>query len=161
MNPDIEHLEWVKLVTKPAEILIVEDDKPFAELVLTVAEDFHCCPTVAADGETAVELLRNNTYNVVLVDYKLPRMSGYDLLQHIFSLSVEVPVVVLSGVVSPQIILEISELGVVPFVCKPNDKTIPSLGRLFRTLQIKPRHTPCGRCSTDPFGRKPNLSLPG
>lgn len=149
INPNQDpHVEWVKLVTQPSEILIVEDDESFSELILIALKDFHCCPTIAPDGETAQQLLASEKrYDLVVVDYKLPRMSGYMLIKHIFSLAREVPVIVLSGYVTPNMIMEISELGIVPFVYKPTANSVRSFGRLFRTLGIKPISASSSDCS--------------
>lgn len=147
MNELDPHAEWVKLVTRPSEILVVEDDEHFTEMMLQVMQDFHCIPTVASTGERAVELLKGpKMFDYVIADYKLPLMSGYDLIKFIFTMPQEIPVIVLSGAVSPEMILDVSALGIVPFVYKPTAGTIPALGRLFRTMGIKPMHKTTSTC---------------
>ncbi|NVN86932.1 MAG: response regulator [Rhodopseudomonas sp.] len=60
-------------------ILLVEDD-PFAqELITSILERHDWRVDLAADGFASLRLLRDNVYQVALIDYHLPEMDGYAL----------------------------------------------------------------------------------
>jgi DNA-binding response OmpR family regulator len=64
-------------------ILLVEDDRSISEMVeayLTL-EGFHIVH--AADGEEALRLFSQETYDLVLLDVMLPKLSGIDFLKKI------------------------------------------------------------------------------
>jgi len=68
----------------PPRILIVEDDDPIRALLVTAMR--RRGPVVidtARDGVDAVDQLAVNEYAVVIVDLMMPRMNGYELIEHI------------------------------------------------------------------------------
>jgi DNA-binding response OmpR family regulator len=77
-------------------ILLVEDDRSISEMVeayLTL-EGFHIVH--AADGEEALRLFSQETYDLVLLDVMLPKLSGIDFLKKIREHSL-LPVLILSA----------------------------------------------------------------
>jgi CheY-like chemotaxis protein len=80
-------------------ILLVEDSKPIRlenQRVLVAAGYEVVC---AADGESALELAREQKPDLILLDMILPRMSGPEVLEHLKkdAATADIPVVVLSG----------------------------------------------------------------
>jgi CheY-like chemotaxis protein len=65
--------------------LVVEDDAATRDLLRRLVQSQQCDVDEAADGEAAIELLDNNEYGVVLLDLVLPKMSGADVLDHIYA----------------------------------------------------------------------------
>jgi two-component system response regulator (stage 0 sporulation protein F) len=53
--------------------------------------------TTAADGKEAVNKLYTHTYQLMIVDYKLPVISGLEILKMLNEDKVEIPVIVISG----------------------------------------------------------------
>ena len=62
-------------------ILLVEDDQLIRDLYVRVMQNAGYDVTPAEDGEIAYNLLEKNTYNLILLDIMLPKMSGVDILQ--------------------------------------------------------------------------------
>jgi two-component system response regulator MtrA len=61
-------------------VLVVEDEQSLRELVVvTLSEEFEC--EEAADGESALELMRANPPSLVVLDSMLPGRSGIDVLR--------------------------------------------------------------------------------
>ena len=68
--------------TQPKKtILLVEDDQLIRELYVRVMRNAGYDVTPAEDGEKAYQLLTENSYNLILLDIMLPKMSGVDILQ--------------------------------------------------------------------------------
>jgi DNA-binding NtrC family response regulator len=65
--------------------LVVEDDAATRELLRRLVQSQECDVDEAANGEVAVELIDRNDYGVVLLDLVLPRMSGADVLDHVYA----------------------------------------------------------------------------
>jgi CheY-like chemotaxis protein len=81
------------------KILLVEDSKPIRrenESALSKAGYEVVC---AEDGETALSLVKDQHFDLILLDMILPRMSGPEVLKHLKTepATAEIPVVVLSG----------------------------------------------------------------
>ena len=64
-------------------ILIVEDDRSIRTLLVTVMRRYGIAADTAEDGEEGLEALARNHYRLVLLDAMMPRMSGYEFLEHI------------------------------------------------------------------------------
>lgn len=65
------------------DILIVEDEKPIADLIeMTLTRAGYRCKTVL-NGTEAADLLENNTYDLALLDIMLPGCSGYELMEYL------------------------------------------------------------------------------
>ena len=64
--------------------LIVEDDASTRELLRRLVQSQQCDVDEAADGQTAIELLDSNDYGVVLLDLVLPKLSGAEVLDHLY-----------------------------------------------------------------------------
>ena len=64
-------------------ILIVEDEKPIAELIrMSLRKAGYIC-TCAADGAAAADLLESNAYDLILLDVMLPKIDGFELMEDI------------------------------------------------------------------------------
>ena len=76
-------------------VLIVEDEKPIADLIrLSLTKEGFCC-TCAQDGAQAADLLERNTYDLILLDVMLPEVDGFELMEYIRPL--EIPVIFLTA----------------------------------------------------------------
>jgi two-component system cell cycle response regulator DivK len=64
-------------------ILIVEDKPSSRELLRTVLEQLGYEVTEARDGEEGLELIHQQTPDLVLMDLQIPERNGYDVLQEI------------------------------------------------------------------------------
>ncbi len=63
-----------------SSILVVDDDAMMCELIARILEPEGCVVTTCNSGTAAVQLLRDQRFDVVLLDVGLPDMSGLDLL---------------------------------------------------------------------------------
>jgi CheY-like chemotaxis protein len=64
--------------------LVVEDDVTTRRILRTLVESQGCDVDEAKDGEAALVLLDTNGYAVILLDIVLPKMSGTDVMDHLF-----------------------------------------------------------------------------
>lgn len=66
-------------------ILVVDDSKFFRELILDVLKPLEATLLTAADGVEALEIIRRERPDLVLLDLNLPRMDGYQLIREVKS----------------------------------------------------------------------------
>jgi two-component system response regulator RegX3 len=99
-------------------VLAVEDEESFVD-ALSVGlnrEGFEV--TIARDGQEAVTLFDKNTYDVVLLDLMLPKLSGLDVCRAMRALS-DVPIIVVSAKGEEVDMVLLLELGADDYVTKP------------------------------------------
>lgn len=84
-------------------LLIIEDDEPAQYLARRATESAGYRVTTASDGVEALRQLAENDFDAVVVDLRLPIISGYDVIDHIASKPPCPPIVVLSVVEQPKL----------------------------------------------------------
>src|SRR5206468_3196550 len=70
-------------------------------------------------GETAVELLRKERFDLMVLDYKMPGMTGFDVYQQAKALYPDLAVVLVTGHGSPEVVTEANRLGFDSILLKP------------------------------------------
>ncbi len=78
-------------------ILIVEDDERLAHAVVRVLKEEGHVPEVAHDGETGLDLALSGTFDLVILDLMLPRLSGIDVCRKLRTAGVATPVLMLTA----------------------------------------------------------------
>ncbi len=114
-NPGLVHEKAADM----ERILVVEDDHAVQKALrrLFETEGFHI--EIAADGKSAVEAFRKAPPAVIVLDLRLPLMSGRDVCREIKQQAPSLPIIVLSAAsdVSDKVLL--LELGADDYVTKP------------------------------------------
>jgi DNA-binding response OmpR family regulator len=80
-----------------SRILIVEDEENLQELYRLEFEDSGYDVTVCGDGETAIRLARDQVFDLVILDIKIPRREGTEVLHELKKRNREIPVVLNSA----------------------------------------------------------------
>ena len=99
-------------------ILTVEDDAAIANLINMTLTDARYECTVATDGEEGLELIENNTWDLVLLDLMLPKVSGYELLE-IIRRDSETPVIIISAMNQVSDRIRGLRMGADDYLCNP------------------------------------------
>jgi two-component system response regulator HydG len=100
-------------------ILIIDDDQDLCRVLSNFLKKSKYEVDVAYKAEEALNLLRSNSYDLVLCDYKLPDMTGVEALQKIKVLSPEVAVVIITGYSDVRTAVETFRYGANDYVTKP------------------------------------------
>ncbi len=77
-----------------AKLLIVEDEKHQRELYAMEFEDEGYEVDQAANGKEAVDLVKKNRYDLVIMDIRMPEMDGIEALGKILSRDKKIPIVI-------------------------------------------------------------------
>lgn len=113
-----------------ARILIVDDESAIRRTLKDILEFEKYAVDEAADGMECLVKIKQNQYDVVILDIKMPKMDGMETLDRIQELQPELPVVMISGHATIDTAVEAVKKGAFDFVSKP-----PDLNRLLITLR--------------------------
>lgn len=78
-------------------ILVVDDDEALREGLSDILKDKGYSVDAAGDGSVALDLIGGKNYNVVILDLKMPHVSGYEILKHIKTDFPPTRVIVMTG----------------------------------------------------------------
>jgi len=76
------------------KLLIVEDEKHQRELYEMELQEEGYNVDIASNGKEALEKLKNNTYDLVILDIRMPEMNGIDALGRIFSRNKKIKIII-------------------------------------------------------------------
>ena len=100
-------------------LLIVDDDDAFRlALKHVISERGGYKVRSAGSGEEAIEALRQEEFDVIVLDYRLPGISGLNVLQWMHEQKSETPVIMMTGAGSEVIAVEAMKLGAYDYVRK-------------------------------------------
>ncbi len=114
------------------KILIIEDETSIRRVLSKILSEESDTYTVeeAEDGKLGFEKIKNEDYDLVLCDIKMPKMSGEELLEAVKKIKPEIPVVMISGHGDLETAVNTMRLGAFDYISKP-----PDLNRLLNTVR--------------------------
>jgi len=116
--------------SKPGHILIVDDDPGMAETLIFILETEGYLVTVAENGSTAIELVRQENFDLILMDVKLPGMNGVEAYKAIKRVKPNSKAVMITAYALENLIQEALREGALSIFHKPLD--IPALLEFIR-----------------------------
>jgi len=81
------------------QILLVDDNKMGLSARLSVLEELGYAVTTASNGEDALAQFNEGSFDLVITDYKMPKMHGIELIAQIRKVSQSTPMILISGFV--------------------------------------------------------------
>jgi PAS domain S-box-containing protein len=125
-------------------ILLVEDDQDQALLISHALRrhDSRFQLTVVGDAETCLASLAEHPCDLVLLDYRLPRTNGLELLREIRQLGFEVPSVILTAHGDEAIAVEAMKAGAADYIVKRGDylsRLAPIVNQVLRHHRLEGR----------------------
>lgn len=105
-------------VPKKRRVLVAEDEKPMAHALEAKLSKFGYDVTIANDGEKAMELLKQDTYGLLILDIMMPKKNGFDVLEWMQKENISVPVIVSSNLGQGDDIKNAMKLGAKDYFVK-------------------------------------------
>jgi PAS domain S-box-containing protein len=122
-----EVIEIMKLEKeiKNIRVLVVED-MPLNQLLMkTLLDDFGFERDIAANGSLAIERMKTNQYDIVLMDLQMPVMNGFEATKYIRDiLKSDIPIIALTADVTTVDLAKCKEVGMNDYVAKPVDERV-------------------------------------
>ena len=103
------------------KVLIVDDEEHFCRSMLKILSARNIEAFAVNRGEAALEEIARTPYDVVLLDVKMPGISGIEVLKRMKEEGIKAEVIVLSGHASLDTAVEIVKYGAYDYLLKPCD----------------------------------------
>ncbi|PIQ29313.1 MAG: response regulator [Bacteroidetes bacterium CG18_big_fil_WC_8_21_14_2_50_41_14] len=112
-----------------AKILVTDDESNIRRTLKEILQFEKHEVDLAPDGPTCIELAKSTTYDVILLDIKMPEMDGMEVLEKLMTFT-DSPVIMISGHGTIQTAVEAIKKGAYDFIVKP-----PDLNRLLISVR--------------------------
>ena len=114
-------------------ILVADDEKSIRDITKSLLEDTELYSVqTAQDGEAAIHLFKQQTFDLLITDYNMPKMNGYELFKRCKTISPKLPAIFITGnYFNEGVIEKIKSQGNVECILKPFDANI-----LFKIVDI-------------------------
>lgn len=112
-----------------SRILVIDDEKSIRNTLRDILEYEKYLVDDAADGLEGLRLVKENKYDAILCDIKMPKMDGIELLTQVFEIT-DTPVIMISGHGTIETAVDAIRKGAYDYISKPID-----LNRLLVTLR--------------------------
>ncbi|MEO2082013.1 MAG: sigma-54 dependent transcriptional regulator [Leeuwenhoekiella sp.] len=115
-----------------SKILIIEDEAAIRRVLVKILTEENKAYQVeeAEDGLAGMEKIKDNDYDLVLCDIKMPKMDGVEVLEATKKVKPEIPMVMISGHGDLDTAVNTMRLGAFDYISKP-----PDLNRLLNTVR--------------------------
>ena len=121
------------------KILVVDDDTAHASMLKTLMTDWGYDIHLAYDGTIAVNMVKKQYFDMVLMDMKMVKMSGMQALQLIKNYNSSLPVIIMTAYSSVGTAVKALKTGAYDYLTKPLDfdKLKLTIDRIFETAFLK------------------------
>lgn len=116
-----------------SKILIIEDEAAIRRVLVKILTEENAAYEVleAEDGLKGMELIKDQDFDLILCDIKMPKMDGVEVLEATKKIKPEIPIVMISGHGDLDTAVNTMRLGAFDYISKP-----PDLNRLLNTVRI-------------------------
>ena len=108
-------------MSKKTKVLVVDDDRRMARTICDILRVKGYEAIEANDGIEAVEKVKSDTPDCVLMDIKMPKLSGVEALKTLYGLAPKLPVILMIAHTTDEQILEAKQHGAYAVLNKPID----------------------------------------
>jgi DNA-binding NtrC family response regulator len=121
------------------KILVVDDDAIVIKSCRRILEAEGFEVTTVPSAEEALEKIKNDDFDLFLVDVKMPKHDGIFLMREIKKNWPDVPIIVMSGYPTPETIADVVKLGAIQFIPKPfrPDEFMKSVRQVIQKMSQK------------------------
>ncbi len=113
-----------------ARILIIDDERSIRNSLKDILTFEDHTVDLAADGKEGIMQTKENTYDIIFCDIKMPQMDGLEVLEYLQNTIPEVPIVMISGHGTIETAVEAIKKGAFDFIQKPME-----LNRIMVTVR--------------------------
>ena len=104
---------------KKFKVLVADDEESLRGIVKEILTDNGYVVDCASNGKEALDLVRQNNYEVVISDIRMPEMSGIDLLENIKKFNKNIEVIMMTSHASVETAIKAIRLGAYDYLTKP------------------------------------------
>ncbi|MBI4838151.1 MAG: sigma-54-dependent Fis family transcriptional regulator [Nitrospirae bacterium] len=101
------------------KVLVVDDQKSIREILEIFLKSEGFSVSAADNGMTALDIMKNDIFDLVITDMKMPKLNGIDLLRNIKEIAPNTVVVIITAFGTPESAVEAMKLGAFDYIQKP------------------------------------------
>lgn len=102
------------------KVLVADDSSTMRKIILRSLQAVGVPEAAeAGDGEEAVNMFKNGTYDLVLTDWNMPKKNGLDVIREIRAVNATVPIIMVTTEAEKTRVLEAIQAGVSDYLVKP------------------------------------------
>src|SRR6185369_2365140 len=103
---------------KQKKVLIVEDEKPMAHALELKLTKVGYLPVVCHDGESALKILQQEKFDLILLDLMMPKLDGFGVMEQLKSQNSKISIIVTSNLGQEEDSRRAKELGALEYIIK-------------------------------------------
>jgi nitrogen regulation protein NR(I) len=115
----LTHISNCSIVFLMYHVLIIDDDESVRDALKDFLEENGFKVTTAPNGRIGLELLKEDIFDILLVDLMMPGMGGLDVIKETSALHLTTPVIMVTAYASVQTAVDAMKLGAFDYVTKP------------------------------------------
>lgn len=115
----MENIKELKAITSSYKLLYAEDDKDIAQAFITYLSKLFDEVVYVENGEQGLEFYKQQDFDLVITDIKMPKMNGLEMSQEIKKINKEQNIIVVSAYSSADIFLSSIKIGIDGYLVKP------------------------------------------
>ncbi|MGM0452853.1 MAG: sigma-54-dependent transcriptional regulator [Thermodesulfobacteriota bacterium] len=146
-------------------ILLIDDDDGLVHFLSRFFRRKGYAVTACADGRAAIDTLGGQSFDLILLDYKMPEINGLDTLTAIKDIEVKTPVILMTAYGTTELAIEAMKRGAYDYLVKPFERK--DLNRIVgEALQVNRQmkevvRIPSSEATTETASDKTSLQLIG
>ncbi len=110
---------------KNIKVLVAEDIALNQLLIKIIMADFGFEVDIANNGKIAIEKLRQNKYDIILMDLQMPEMNGFEATEYIRkTMKSQIPIIALTADVTTADVSKCKEFGIDDYISKPINENL-------------------------------------
>jgi len=100
-------------------ILVVDDERSMREILEIFLKSEGYSVSVADNGKSALEVMKNDFFDLIITDMKMPKVGGLELLRNVKEISPDTVVVIITAFGTTESAVEAMKLGAYDYITKP------------------------------------------
>ena len=114
-------IQTIEKVLENSLVLVVDDRLEDREVFADILADKNYRVTTAKDGYEAIDLVKQDKFDIIFIDVKMPGIDGIETFEQIQKISPETPVIMITGYSVDELLKEAVEKGAYAWLHKPLD----------------------------------------
>lgn len=124
------------MAKKPKKILVVEDERAIAKAMSLKLELANFEVKNASDGEEAFLALKEESFDLIILDLIMPKMDGFEFLEELKKQGVKIPVIVSTNLSQKEDLGRAKKLGAVDYLVKSDTPIVEVVEHVKKILKV-------------------------
>lgn len=128
----------VSVDESPKHILIADDEPAIRSLLVEVLESEGFTTSVAETGQAVMKALNDGSYDLILMDVRMPEMDGLAVLREMHAKKMDIPIILMTAHGSSNMAIQATQLGAYDYITKPFelDDVLLTINRYFERQRL-------------------------